>query len=237
MLFDTLNWFALGWFFLCWGGYTLYAKQRANHGVTLSSVLMEYRRLWMRNMLGRDNRAPDFFLLGNLTQMGSFLASTSILVIAGIVTIIYSVDSVVNLLADHRFITAPTEEQVQFKLVMLGLVFVFAFFKLTWSMRQHTFCNIMLGAAPYVPPTTPLTEDMEEFAKYIAKVSDRAGHEFNYGLRSYYFGLALMTWFINPYVFMFTCACVVYVLYHREFLSTTLKYLVIGQEKLRDAKK
>lgn len=233
MLFDTLDWIAFGWFLLCWAGYTIYAKQRANHGVTLSSVLMEFRRLWMRNMLGRDNRAPDFFLLGNLTHMGSFLASTSILVIAGIVTIIYSADSVVDLLADHRFIAPQTEEQVQFKLLMLGLVFVFAFFKLTWSMRQHTFCNIMLGAAPYVDPTLPLSGDMEEFAKYIAKVSDRAGHEFNYGLRSYYYGLALMTWFINPYVFMVSAACVVYVLYHREFLSTTLKYLVIAQDKLR----
>ncbi len=233
MLFDALNWAALVWFLVCWGSYTLYAKKQANHGRSLSALLYQYRIDWMLNMFTRDARAPDFFLLGNLSHMGSFLASTSILIIAGIVTIIYSADSIVELLADHRFITPPTQEQVQFKLIVLGLVFVFSFFKLTWSIRQHTFCNIMVGAAPWVPPGTEMTHEQREFAKYIAKISDRAGHEFNYGLRSYYFGLAVLTWFISPIAFMLTCAGVVLVLYLREFRSTTLKYLTLGRKTLQ----
>lgn len=232
MLFDMLNWAAFIWFLVCWGGYTLYAKKWATKDTSLSAVLAQYRVGWMRNTMHHDNRAPDIILLGNLTNMGSFLASTSILIIAGIATIIYSADSVVELLADHRFITPPTVEQVQFKLIVLCLIFVFAFFKLTWSMRQHTFCNIMLGAAPFVAGKE-LDKNEEEFAKLMAKISDGAGHEFNYGLRSYYFGLAVMTWFISPLAFIFTCAVVVFVLYMREFRSTTLKYLTLGLGLLR----
>lgn len=233
MLFGMTDWAAFGWFLFSWIGYTIYAKKRANQRVSLSALLHEYRIGWMKNTLAHENRVPDYVLLGNLTQMGSFLASTSILVIAGIATIIYSADSVVELLADHRFITTPTQEQVQFKLMVLGLIFVFSFFKLTWSMRQHTFCNIMLGAAPLVPAGKELTPAELEFAALMARISDRAGHEFNYGLRSYYFGFALLTWFVNPYVFMLASAVVVTVLYLREFRSTTLKYLTLGRDSLR----
>jgi uncharacterized membrane protein len=233
MLFDMLDWVAFFWFLCSWIGYTIYAKKRAHERASLSALLYEYRIGWMKNTLSHENRVPDYVLIGNLTQMGSFLASTSILVIAGIVTIIYSADSVVDLLADHRFVVTPTQEQVQFKLIVLGLIFVFAFFKLTWSMRQHTFCNIMLGSAPYVPPGRELTPAELEFAALMGKISDRAGHEFNYGLRSYYFGLAVLTWFINPYVFMLTCAVVVFVLYMREFRSTTLKYLILARDAMR----
>jgi uncharacterized membrane protein len=48
------------------------------------------------------------------------------------------------------------------------------------------------------------------------------------GLRSYYYSLALLMWFIHPYAFMAASAAVVAVLYRREFRSRTLKTLVEG---------
>src|SRR5690606_41250626 len=53
-----------------------------------------------------------------------------------------------------------------------------------------------------------------------------AAHSFNLGLRSYYFALAMLSWFINPWVFMAITAGVVYVLYRREFKSEVLGELV-----------
>jgi len=199
-------------------------------------VLHGYRFEWMKLMLGHENRVPDMILLGNLTNMVNFLASTSILIIAGLVTVIYSADNILELLTDHLFIARTTLEQVQFKLIVLTFIFVFAFFKFTWCMRQHTFCSILLGAAPFVP-NKELTPDELEFAKMAAKISDRAGHEFNFGLRSYYFGLAFLSWFINPWFFMATTAVVVLILYHREFKSTTLKYLMLSRESFDRGRK
>ena len=236
MIFDLINWAAFVWFVGMWVGYTIYAKHQANKGNSLSAVLHGYRNEWMKNMLGHENRIPDMVLLGNLTTMVNFLASTSILIIAGLVTVVYSADNVLALLSDHAFIVKTTKEQVEFKLIVLIVIFVFAFFKFTWCMRQHTFCAILLGAAPYVQGDN-LTENELEFAKMAAKVSDRAGHEFNYGLRSYYFGMAAMTWFINPPVFFVTTAIVVFILHHREFRSTTLKYLKLSRNSYDEIKK
>ncbi len=231
MIFSNfLNWAALGWFVLNWAGYTVYARKCATGGQNcLTGVLYSYRLDWVRNMLRHDNRITDMALLGNLTNMVSFLASTGILVIAGALTAVYSVENVMDLLADHAFIAATTREAVQFKLLLVAAIFGFAFFKFTWSMRQHTFCSILLGAAPVAKGET-LTAAEEELAACIAKISDRAGYEFNLGLRSYYFAIAVLTWFINPWLFMPVCTVVVFVLYRREFRSTTLKYLVMGRD-------
>lgn len=228
---DMLDWVAFGWFFLAWGGYTMYARAQARRTRSLSAILHLFREDWARGMMRREQRIADMALLGNLSQMANFLASTTILVLAGALTVLYSADNVMSLLQGHTFIAVTTKEQVQFKLLMLVLVFVFAFFRLTWCMRQHTFCSIMIGAAP-IARGDALTPDENEFASYLGKISDRAGHEFNYGLRAYYFALSVLTWFVSPIAFMVSCTLVVWVLYRREFRSATLKYLSMGHDCL-----
>jgi uncharacterized membrane protein len=47
----------------------------------------------------------------------------------------------------------------------------------------------------------------------------------NHGLRAFYFALAALTWFLHPWLFVAASAFVVYVLYQREFHSTTLHAL------------
>ncbi|HYD18064.1 MAG TPA: DUF599 domain-containing protein [Patescibacteria group bacterium] len=227
---DMINWMAFAWFLTCWIGYTIYAKKRAGDTECLSALLYSYRADWMKSLLHRENRISDLALLNNLVQMVNFLATTNIFILAGAVTVLYSSQNVMELLAHHAFVAPTTVEQVQFKLLVLVIIFVYAFFRFTWAMRQHTFVSILIGAAPFVPPGTPLTRDEEEFAIQLAKISDRAGHEFNYGLRSYYFALSLLTWFIGPLVLIPTCTLVMVVLYLREFRSRTLKFLIRSRE-------
>lgn len=223
---NFVDWFAFGWFIVCWLGYTLYARRKARTRDCLAALLYRYRIEWMRDLLRHENRISDLALLGNLMHMVNFLASTTILVIAGLVTVLYSSDNILNLLSGHKFIPAPSAEQVQFKLIGLLLIFVYAFFRFTWAMRQHSFCSILIGAAPRVTADAVLTVEEEKFAVQLAKISDRAGHDFNYGLRSYYFALAFLTWFISPWAMVTACTAVVVVLYWREFKSKTLTFLI-----------
>ena len=232
MIFENpWNWVAFGLFLALWIGYTLYAKKAAKSRECISALLYGYRVDWVRNMVRRENRIPDAALQGNLSHLVSFLASTTIFVIAGGITVIYSTDSLVALLSNFSFVAATNKEEIQFKLIILVLIFVFAFFKFTWSMRQHSFFSIMMGALPHVG-AGPLTPQQLEFTLMAAKISDRAGHEFNYGLRSYYFALAVLTWFISPWAFMPACIAVVTILYLREFNSKTLSFLVRSRNNL-----
>lgn len=227
---DFLNWAAFIWFCTCWISYTLYARHMARTKDSLSALLYRYRIDWIKDLMRRDNRISDLTLLGNLMQMVNFLATTTIFATAGLITALYSSASVVDLLSNHEFIIRTTQEQVQFKILLLVIIFIYAFFRLTWAMRQHTFCSILIGSAPHVSPGREFTEDEMRFATHLGKISDRAGQEFNFGLRSYYFALSLLTWFLNPWLLIVACTCVVIILYMREFRSKTLDFLVKSRE-------
>jgi len=53
-----------------------------------------------------------------------------------------------------------------------------------------------------------------------------AANQFNFGLRSYYFGMTMLAWFVSPWLFMLMSAGVVFVLYRREFHSDVLEVMV-----------
>ena len=108
----------------------------------------------------------------------------------------------------------------EMKVLLLVVVFVFAFFKLTWSLRQFNYVAILIGAAP--PPEEADSADGLHYADNAAEVASRAAEHFNKALRTFYFGLAALSWFLQPYLFMALTALVVVVVYRREFESHTL---------------
>ena len=69
-------------------------------------------------------------------------------------------------------------------------------------------------------------EEIESMADDLARLADRAGHAFNFGLRAWYFALAFCGWFISPYAMLGGAIIVVLVLYRREFRSKSLHSMV-----------
>ncbi len=227
-LFDLPNWLALAWFFLCWFGYAAYANHHRDKGDTdsVSSALFTLRIDWAEKMLIRDEtRAVDALLLGQLNRTTNFFASTALFLIAGALTMLAHAEEIHALLGSYTFVADTTVPQVKLKVLLLGVIFIYCFFKCTWSMRQYTFVAVLVGAAPYVVDKTALNEKEKKLAREIATLNDQAGHHFNYGLRAYYFALASLAWFISPYLFALACSQVVAVLYRREFRSRTLQIL------------
>lgn len=217
---------AVLWLLLCWVGYAVYARRRAKTTVCIASVIHAYRKRWMLLLLQRDNRVTDASLLANLERNASFLASSALFVIAGLVTALASIEKVHGMLLALPFSRAELSPlQLQFKIMLLLMIYVYSFFTFTWAMRQYGFCAMLLGAAPL--PDTPEASGAagEKFAHYAAKVIDQAGHSYNYGLRGYYFSLAVLAWLLNAWLFILAVAAVVAVLYGREFHSATLKSL------------
>lgn len=218
--------FALIFFVTVWVSYSQFARLRARTTYSLSHILRQLRIDWMRTLTRKEHQIADAALLGNVERTVTFFASSTILVLAGVLTLLASADNVVQVL-ENIPVTAPTSaDKVQFKLAVLSLVFVFAFFKFTWAIRQFGFVSVLMGGAPQYRSTDYSDEERELFARQTAKVIDQAGHEYNNGLRAYYFALAYLCWFVHPYVFMASTAVVVVVLYRREYRSKVLRALL-----------
>jgi len=213
---------AVFWFLLCWRGYAFFAERMSTRRPSLLVSVNEFRVNWMRQMLGRDNRMMDASLVGNLLRSISFFASTTIFIVLGLFTLLKYREEASDILTAIPYTLPATPVLWEARVFLLMTIFVYAFFKYTWSLRQYNYVCAFIGAAP---PANARNSHFEQYAQNGASLISNAARHFNFGLRGYYFGLAALSWFINAYAFMFATAWVVWILYRREFLSRALHYL------------
>ncbi|MEH6444432.1 MAG: DUF599 family protein [Oceanospirillaceae bacterium] len=217
---------ALVWFLCCYKGYLYYSKLKSYDTPCLANVLHRYRYEWMLHMLEREVRIADETTIANLERSVSFFASTTILIIAGLITLLGSSDVVTKVLSNIPIVTTAVNSWT-FKIMLLIVVFLYAFFKFTWSLRQYGFLSVMVSSAP--TPADECTVEAKQFhAERIALMCSKAAGNFNLGLRTYYFSISVLAWFISPGLFMFSAAFVAFILYRREFRSETLKNLMMN---------
>ncbi len=214
---------AASWFVLCWVGYMLFSEWHAHRTASLLSRMDFYRREWMSRTIQRENRIVDAAIVQNLFQGNNFLASTSILVLGGLAALLGASTQVIGVMASLPLAQASSERGFEIKILLMIVIFVYAFFKFTWAMRQFNFLSLMIGAAP-AKNDDPAAVD--EFINRAATLASLAGENSNRGLRAFYFALAAMSWFMHAVLFMGVSALVVGILYHREFRSRTLRALV-----------
>lgn len=210
---------AILWFAACWLGYTHLADHSRLHKRSVSAAMSDYRHRWMREMLKRENRIVDTQALGNLLNGAAFFASSTILAIGGLFALLGATEKAIELAESWPFALPVSRFAWEMKVMLLLIIFVYAFFKFVWAYRLFNYCSVLIAAAPVDWQDDPTAEEIAERA---ARVNDLAAGHFNRGLRAFFFTLAALTWFLHPFVFMAVTAWVVRVLYRREFRSRSL---------------
>jgi len=227
-LYDILpwqDWAALALFLFGWVGYALFASRRAKVEHTLLASTNHFRRLWMAQVTYRDQRIVDAAVAQNLASSPSFWASTTILVLGGLLAVLGTNDKANELVKDLPFAARTSMLVFDVKIMVLLAVFVYAFFRFTWSMRVYSFGAILVGAAPNVEVFDKGEADRHEFAERAGKLMGMAAESFADGLRAYYMAFAVMGWFVSPVAFAMGTLAVLLVLYRREFRSDVLAVL------------
>jgi uncharacterized membrane protein len=221
--FAVLDYVAFVWFLGSWVGYQRFTAWAAARGrPSLMSVMSGYRRDWWQGMVSRELRIVDAAILTNLSNSSAFFASTTLLILGGLIALLGTSDRVMAIVSDLPFSAHADQVMWEYKIFLLLAIFVYAFFKFTWSLRQHNLCSVLVGAAPS-RQTDPV--ELASFVTRSAHLASLASNTFNYGLRAYYFGMAALAWFLNSWIFMAVTTFVVAILYFREFHSGALKVL------------
>ncbi|MFN3296386.1 DUF599 domain-containing protein [Caldimonas sp.] len=224
-LLPWTDWLALGWFFAAWVAYALFARHRGQTEMTVLGVTNRLRRQWMLQTTHRDVRVIDGIVIQSLSSSPSFFASTTILIIGGLLAVLGTSEKATELVAEIPFAARTSVLVFDLKVLVLTGVFVFAFFRFTWSLRQYTFGALMIASAPDYRVFDRGEASREEFADRAGRVVGLAAETFNDGLRAYYMAFALIGWFFSPLVFAVLTAGVIWVLYQREFRSDVLAVL------------
>ena len=231
MPLSIIDFFALITFFLSWSGYTWFARKKAKNTDCLARSLHQHRINWMREAITKEVRVGDASLLSNLERNIAFFASSTLIILAGLLTLFAKIETLEMVINSLPYADHASHLVIQLKLSLLSFIFVLSFFQFTWSMRQYGFVNVMMGAAPI--DLSGQNENLKFYAKQMAIVQDQAAHSYNYGLRSYYFALAAICWFFHPILFILMSIWVVYTLYTREFNSKAVKAITSGHKILQ----
>ncbi|MGB0360605.1 MAG: DUF599 domain-containing protein [Endozoicomonas sp.] len=229
MLLTTGNfhdWLGLTMLLSCWIGYTCYSRSRSRYSASLSSVLAQYREEWMIRVIARENRTSDASLISSLRASVSFFASTSILVVAGLITGIAASEQAVSVISTIPFVRTTTQELWELKMLVMITIFIYSFFEFTWSLRLYNFVCIVMGNAPFPKEVAGNENEQSEYGKTAGNIMTLAASHFNFGLRAYYFALGTLSWFIDPRLWMGITIFVTIILYSREFHSKALSILV-----------
>lgn len=226
-LVSPLDIVAFAWFVTVMVIFDKVLKSRRFRPRTIAGAVQAQREIWMRNMSGRDNRLVDTGILQTLSQGNAFFASTSAIAIGGLAALTRSGNSAQALIEQMPYAARSSAALFEAKIVLLATIFVFAFFKFAWAFRLSHYTGIMIGAAPLID-----TDDhprLEEHAKRTADLIGVAADHANTGLRSFYYAIAVLTWFFHPLLFIAATTWVVMILVRREFFSRSYR-IVSGQK-------
>jgi uncharacterized membrane protein len=218
---SLLDWIGLAIFIGCWVIYALVVDRVPSiRARSVIAAMDEHRRRWMIAAATRENRIADIAAIGNLMSSTSFLATTSILILGGLVAMLSASDIGRRVVATLPWSEAPNEAMWEIKLGLLLLIFVNAFFELTWALRQFNYTSTLVMAMP---------DGAIGQAEAAARLANRGARHFNTGLRSYYFGLAALAWIIHPIALAAASLLVLRELHRREFRSAAHDALATRQ--------
>lgn len=219
------DWLALVGFFTLWVGYAWFAKVWGQRRPSLLATTNRYRAYWMRQATARDPRMLDGLITQSLSQTPSFFSSTAILVIGGLFAVLGTTEKATELMSEIPFAQSTPLIVFEFKVLVLIGIFVYAFFRFSWCMRQYTFVALVIGSMPPPEDFDSGKFDRKVYADRAAAMVGAAAESFNDGLRAYYFSFAALAWFISPVGMIMATGLVVLILYSREFRSEVLSIL------------
>jgi uncharacterized membrane protein len=215
---------AFAWFCLCYFGYAWavrYGPLKSRRG--LVAAVNDRRIQWMETALRRDIRIMDAQLLTSLSSGNAFFASTSVLVLGGLTAMLGAADDVKSRLEQLPLVSDAPVVMWEFKILFLMVLMIVAFFAFAWAFRLTHYVGTMFGALPLQSEAN--TAEARKHARKTAALVGLSGRNLNAGLRTIYFAIAGLAWFVNPILFALACAFVTFIVYRREYRSEAFTVL------------
>ena len=146
-LLPWIDWLGMAFFFATWAGYAVFARRRARTRPSFLGSSNRVRRQWMVQTTYREVRVLDGVVVQQLSSTASFFASTTILIIGALVAVLGATEQASDLVREIPFAARTSLLVFDFKVAVLGAIFIYAFFRFTWSIRQYSMGALLVAAA------------------------------------------------------------------------------------------
>jgi len=220
-LFSPLDFVAITTIIVVWLAMGWRIEHPSAKKQSVSKIMAEYRREWMRQMITREPRIFDAQTISTLRQGTSFLASTCVIAIGGCLALIGNTESLSGV-AEELISTMHPKIVWEIKILLVVFFLTNGFLKFLWSNRLFGYCSVLMAAVPNDPedPNAP------RMAHKAAELNVAAARSFNRGLRAVYFGLASVAWLAGALPLLSTTLITLIVIWRREFASRSREVLL-----------
>lgn len=188
--------------------YHLYLRMRVkrNPAYTVQAVNVMARSAWVHYIMKEEEGILAVQTLRNSTMAATFLASTAVLLIIGVLTLSEQGDKLGSAFHSLNFVGARRAELWMGKLLLLMLDLFVAFFSFSMSIRIYNHVGFMINV-PKSSGHKAISPD------HVATHLNRAGHFYSIGMRAYYFLVPLVFWLFGPHLMLLSTIALIFVLY------------------------
>lgn len=222
--FSALDAVAVGMVLLTWVGVGLAVEHGLGARRSVSQLMKDYRRDWMKSFVTRQPRILDGAILNGLRAGTTFFASACMIAIGGGLALIGNTERLLSL-ADDLSLDAEAPALIWEVKILVMLFFVAnGFLKFVWAHRVFGYCAVVMASAPN-------DEGKRAYARaaQAAELNITAARNFNRGLRAIYFALASAAWLLGPLALLIATLLTAGVLVRREFWSRSRAVLLEGE--------
>ncbi len=175
--------------------YYLYLKKRTRRAPNSSVHKLNAmtRERWVKMIMSSGKlEILAIQTIRNSVMAASFMATTAILLIIGILNLGEKIGQWSQNLHPLLLCCAASNELWQFKLGALLLSFAMAFYYFAMAIRFFNHVGYMINL-----PCDELTEG--DSYKQTCAYLNKAGSYYTFGTRTFFFGLPITLWFFGPY--------------------------------------
>lgn len=185
-------------------------KTRKNPAYTVQAVNVIARTAWVESIMhdsGKEVLAVQ--TLRNSTMAATFLASTSVLLIIGVLTLSAQGDKMEGTWHVLNIAGRTHTELWLAKLLIMLLDLFVAFFSFSMAVRVYNHVGYMINV--------PLARNHKMISpKHVAIHLNRAGKFYSMGMRAYYFAVPLVFWLFGPHFMLLSTLALIMTLYRLD---------------------
>ena len=191
--------------------YQVYLSRRTRRdpGSSAQDSMLLIRAAWVETVMQERRDILAVQTLRNSTMAASFMASTAILLIIGVLTLSAQGDKLSGTWHVLNFLGQASAEMWLFTLLMMLFDLLFAFFAFSMSVRLFHH----LGYSINVPLSLGLAQ--AQSGQVVAQMN-RAGIFYRIGTRAYFYIVPLLFWLFGPLLLAGSTVVLIFFLYHLD---------------------
>ena len=189
--------------------YYLRWRTRRDPASSAQDVMLAARAAWVESVMRERRDILAVQTLRNSTMSASFMASTAVLLIIGVLTLSAQGDKLSGTWHALNFLGSAGAEMWLFKLLMMLFDLLFAFFSFSMSVRIFHHIGYLINV--------PLSKGSEAVQiRQVGAQFNRAGIYYRIGMRAYYFTVPLLFWLFGPLWLLGATMAMVFFMFHLD---------------------